>query len=351
MKSKTMIVFLAILLIASVSFAGTIRSQGSAGATQLLIPVGAESISLSSSNAATVNGVEALGINPAGVARYKKSFQGTASSMSYLADIDQTFVGFIVNGGQIGSFGLAIKSLDFGDIPVTTADATEGTGEVFSPRYMVLTTNYSKRFADRVTFGANFKFISEQIVNTTASGACVDLGVQYRFADLPVTFGVVLSNLGPRMRFNGPDLEQSLQPDETESGTITENFRVISESFELPAKLDMSVNYEVFSGLDLMGQFTNNSFSPNSAAFAARYSYGTLAWVAGGTTMSLVGDTQEDGVSDSEWEEWYSNPFGLTFGAGVNVPLGDMSVGISYSVRTVTDYFENNNVVQLMLNF
>ncbi len=351
MKTNKMIVFLAVLLIASVSFAGTIRSQGSAGAAQLLIPAGAESISLSSSNAATVTGVEALGLNPAGVARYRKSFQGSASTMSYIADIDQSFVGFIFNGGQIGSFGLAIKSLDFGDIPVTTADATEGTGEVFSPRFMVLTTNYSKRFADRVTFGANFKFISEQIVNTKATGACIDLGVQYRFAELPLTFGVVLSNLGPRMRYNGPDLEQSLQPDDTESGTITENFRIISESFELPAKLDMSVSYEVFSGLDLMGQFTNNSFAPNNAAFAARYSYGNLGWVAGGTTMNLVGDTQLDDVSDTEWEEWYSKPFGMTFGAGVNVPLGDMSVGVSYSVRTVTDYFNNNNIIQLTLNF
>ena len=351
MKSKTMILFLTILLIASVSFAGTIRSQGSAGAAQLLIPVGAESIALSNANVATVAGVEAMAVNPAGVAKFRKAFQGTASTMTYIADIDQTYIGFIVNGGQIGSFGFSIKSLNFGDIPVTTADNTEGTGENFSPRFITATANYSKRFADRVQFGVNFKLISEQIINTKATGIGIDLGVQYRFADLPVTFGVVLRNLGPRMEYSGPDLEQPLAPLNTESGTINENFRVKGESFELPAMLDISANYEVFSGLNLMGSFRNNSFATNYTSLGAKYSMSNLFWVAGGTTLNLLDDTQEDGVSDDDWEEWYSTPWGLTFGAGVNVPLGDMKLGISYSMRTVTDYFENNNTVQLLLEF
>ncbi|MFH1851360.1 MAG: PorV/PorQ family protein [Candidatus Neomarinimicrobiota bacterium] len=351
MKNKTMILFLAVLLIASASFAGTIRSQGSAGAAQLLIPVGAESIALSSANVATVSGVEAIFLNPAGVAKYKKAFQGTASTMTYIADIDQTYIGFITNMGQIGSFGLSIKSLDFGEIPVTTADATEGTGEMYSPRFMALTANYSKSFADRVQFGANFKVVSEQIINTKATGLCIDLGVQYRFADLPVTFGVVLRNLGPRMEYSGSDMEQALTPAGTSSGTLQENFRVKSESFELPAMLDISANYEVFSGLNLMGSFRNNSFATNYTSFGAKYNYGNLAWVAGGTTFSLVEDTQEDGVSDADWEDWYTTPWGLTFGAGVNVPVGTMKLGVAYSVRTVTNYFENNNTVQLTLEF
>jgi len=351
MKNTNKILFLSILLIASVSFAGTIRSQGSAGAAQLLIPVGAESIALSNANVATVAGVEALGINPAGVAKYKNAFQGTASSMTYIADIDQTYIGFIVNSGQLGSFGFGIKSLDFGNIPVTTADATEGTGENFSPRFMVITANYAKRFADRVQFGVNFKMISEQIINTRATGLCVDLGVQYRFADIPVTFGVVMKNLGPRMEYSGSDLEQPLQPVDSESGTILENFVVRSESFELPAMLNISANYEVFSGLDLMGSFQNNSFATNSAKFGARYSFKNLVWVAGGMSMNLINDVQEDDVSDGVWEEWAETPWGMTFGAGVSVPVGNMNLGVAYSLRTVTDYFSNNNIVQLSLEF
>ena len=67
--------------------------------------------------------------------------------------------------------------------------------------------------------------------------------------------------------------------------------------------------------------------------------------------MNLINDVQEDDVSDTVWEEWANTPWGVTFGAGVNVPVGNMNLGVAYSLRTVTDYFSNNNIVQLSLEF
>jgi len=81
-------------------FAGTIKSQGQAGATQLLIPVGASTIATSQANGATVSGVEALFLNPAGAAGMKGGFQGTASTMNYIADIDITYAGFCHHSGD-----------------------------------------------------------------------------------------------------------------------------------------------------------------------------------------------------------------------------------------------------------
>lgn len=351
MLNKTIRLFLTGIALVSFAFAGTIRSQGTAGATQLNIPVGAENIAVSSSNVATVSGVEALFLNPAGVARYQGAFQGTASTMTYIADIDVTHVGFVLNRGKTGSFGLSLKTLDFGDIPVTTAENTEGTGEYFSPSFMTVMANYSKSFADRVQFGANFKIVSEQIINTSARGLAVDLGVQYKFADMPLSFGVVLRNLGARMEYTGSDLEQKLTPSESESGTLKENFRVKAESFELPALLDISASYQVIPGLDLMGSFKNYSFNANSSSFAAKYSIAGIGWIAGGTTIQMISDTQPDDVSNSNWDEWTQSPWGATFGAGVNVPIGGMNLGVAYSIRTVTDYFENNNIFQISVDF
>lgn len=352
MKLTHFKLFLVIVLSGSIAFSGTIRSHGTAGASQLLIPVGAENIALSTANVATVAGVEAMYLNPAGVAKLGKGFQGLASTMNYIADIKLSYVGVVTKLGKTGSFGLAIKSLDFGDIPVTTADATEGTGEMYSPAFMSGMLNYSKSFADRVQFGANFKLISEQIINTGATGFAVDLGVQYRFTDLPVSMGVVLRNLGNRMEYAGSDLEQNLTPEDAESGSIRERFRVKSESFELPASLDISVDYEAIPGLALMGAYRNNSFAANQTIVAAKYTIAGIGWVAGGTSMlALGGETQPDDISESVWDEWTQSPFGMTFGAGVNIPLGAMNLGVAYSVRTVTDYFENNNTVQLTLDF
>jgi len=211
--------------------------------------------------------------------------------------------------------------------------------------------NYSKSFADRVEFGVNGKVINETIINTSATGLAVDLGVQYKFADYPISFGVVLRNLGNRMEYTGSDLEQKLTPQDAQSGSIKENFRVKSQAFDLPAVLDMSANYTVFPGLDLMGSFRNFSFGPNSYSLAAKYSIAGLGWVAAGSSFESVADSKPAGVSNTVWDEWTQTPFGTSFGAGVKVPLGSMNLDVAYSIRTATDYFSNNSTLQLSLEF
>lgn len=352
MKNNTIKLFLGGILIASTLFAGTIRSSGTAGAAQLLIPVGAENIALSNANVATVSGVEALFQNPAGVAKYDGGAQIIAGTMSYIADINVTNFGLLVNFGRTGTIGLNVKSLDFGDIPITTFDETEGTGATFSPRFMTLGLTYAKSFSDRVQFGVNFKLVSEAILNTKASGLAIDLGVQYQFPDMPLYIGVVLKNLGSRMEYQGSDLEQKLSPDGSESGTIKERFRIKAEEFDLPAQFDISVNYDVIPDLRLMGTFTQNSFSANTGSFAAKYSYKDFVWVAAGTQLGLVSSSdQPDDVTDDEWTDWTENIWGYTFGAGVAIPLGEFKVGVGYSYRSVTSYFENNSLFQLTVDF
>ena len=70
MKNNTTKIFLSSVFLIGALSAGTIKSQGQAGATQLLIPVGALSIATSGANGATVLGVDALYLNPAGIAGF-----------------------------------------------------------------------------------------------------------------------------------------------------------------------------------------------------------------------------------------------------------------------------------------
>jgi len=330
-------------------FAGTIRSQGSAGASQLLIPVGAKNIALGGSNVALSSGVDALWMNPAGTSALTSVAQVSVSNMTYLADIDVAYSGLVANLGSIGTVGLSVKSLDFGDIPVTTAEETEGTGAFYSPSFMTATANYSRPFADNVRFGVNLKMVNEQILNTSASGVAIDLGVQYKFKELPMHIGVALKNLGARMEYRGSDMEQTHTPENSESGTLSERFRIQSQAFELPAQLDIGLSYTPINGLDLMGSFTNNSFSSNVMAFSGKYSM-SMFWVAGGmTTIRTIGD--DSAFESDTWDDMTKGVYGATFGAGVTVPVGGLSLDVGYSMRTVTDYFDNNSVLELSLNF
>ena len=343
------IICLVTVLAFSSLFAGAIRSQGTAGAAQLLIPVGAQNLALGGANVSLVNGVNALYVNPAGTSGLEGTGEATVSDMTYLADIGITYAGLVTNLGSIGSFGVSVKTLDFGDIPVTTASETEGTGAFFSPNFLTLTTNYSKQFSDNARFGVNLKLISEQIMSTTANGFATDLGVQYAFEALPVSVGIALKNLGGRMTYDGSDLEQNQTPAGSESGTITERFRIHAQSFELPALFDLGLTYQPIAGLELMGAFTNNSASTNTLNFAGKYSLNSI-WVGGGmSTSSVIGDQGD--YADEQWSDMTESLYGASVGAGVSVPIGDLKLDISYSIRTVNNYFENNNILEMTIGF
>lgn len=353
MKTKYITLLVSGLMLTS-SFAGTVKSRGTAGATQLSVPVGARGIALNGANLATVSGVEALYFNPAGASNFSKSFETVFSNMSYIADIDVNYAAIIANTGKVGVFGFSVKSFDFGEIIRTSAENTEGTGETFSPDFMTVGASWSKAFADRMRFGLNAKFVQERIMRTTASGVGLDLGVQYNFSGLPVRIGVMLSNLGSRMQYSGSDLEQKHTPEETGDGTLDESFQIVSESFEMPAELNMSVSYQVIPNLSLMVLFNNNSFSNNQTRLGGEYNLSlgsSSVWVGGALAMVSTDDDKPEEVAQSDWDEFSGSNFGITFGAGINYPVGNMVVTLEVAQRSVVDYFDNNLVYSLKVSF
>ena len=353
MKTKYTSLIVAGALLAT-TFAGTVKSRGTAGATQLSVPVGAHGIALNGANLATVSGVDALYFNPAGASNFDKSFETVVADMSYLGGINVNYVALVGNTGKAGVFGFSVKTFDFGDIAVTSAENTEGTGETFSPDFMTVGATWSKALADRMRFGVNLKFVQERILSTSASGFGVDMGVQYSFSNRPIKIGVMLSNLGSKMQYAGSDLEQKHIPDDTGEGTLNESFQIISEGFEMPAELNMSVSYEVIPNLSLMASFNNNSFTTNQTSLGGEYNlaFGTSSvWVGGAVALGSVDDEQPDDISSGDWTEYTGSNFGATFGAGINYPIGGMVVSLEMAQRTVVDYFENNMVYSIKIAF
>ena len=345
-------VVVAALMVGS-AYGGTIKSRGTAGAYELSIPVGARGIALSGANLAIVSGVEALFYNPAGASALDRGVEAQFTNMAYIADIAVNYGALVANIGRAGAVGFSIKSLDFGDISRTSAENTEGTGETFSPSFITAAVTWSKAFSDRIRFGTNFKFVSETILRTGATGVAVDLGVQYNFANLPVRVGVVLKNLGSKMQFRGPDLEQRHRPEGAAAGTLNESFQAVSEGFEMPAELNIAVSWNLIPGLSLVSSFQNNAFTNNEMRFGGEYSlsFGTASvWLGGAISMATIDDEQGE-ISDADWDEYTSSNFGATMGAGVGVPLGDMIVSFEVAQRAVTSYFDDNTVWSLKLAF
>jgi len=128
------------------------------------------------------------------------------SFTSYLAGININYFAIGSNLGDFGALALSVKTLNFGDIPVTTTDAPDGTGSTYSPGYLTAGLSYAKIITDRVCVGVNAKVISETIADVSAVGFAIDFGVQYRFPG-NLSLGVAVKNIGTNMSFKGGSLQ------------------------------------------------------------------------------------------------------------------------------------------------
>ncbi len=256
---KDFLKVLCILLLASAAcVAGDDSKTGTAGAEELLLPVGGRSTALAGADLASVNGIDAIFWNPAGVATIDGSGEAMFSHMNYFAGISLEYgaLGFKAEG--VGTFALSIKALDFGDIQQTTEDAPEGTGATFSPSFAVFGLSFARQLTDRISVGVTVKYISETIINTSATGFGFDMGVKYKFgANTPLTglkLAVAVKNLGPQMQFNGTDLDQEVVPPNSAPNAQQEPLRFTTLAFELPSTVEFGLGYDYLIT-------TNNRFS------------------------------------------------------------------------------------------
>ncbi len=157
--------------------------------------------------------------------------------MNYFAGMSMQYVAGGMKIGNLGVLGVTLRNLNFGDpIPVTTEYYPEGTGETFSPTYLIGTISYAKAMTDKVRFGTTVKLISEKIDRVSSTGYAFDFGLQYIAGKSGLSFGIALKNLGPSMRFDGPGLDRNF----TEGGISTVR-RVNLQDFDLPTTLDIGL--------------------------------------------------------------------------------------------------------------
>ena len=176
MKNILKILLAFILLLAVDAFASGGKRTGTAGASELLIPVGPRGIAMGESNIIAATGVEALYWNPAGVSSMTNNADVLFSHMSYIADIGVEYGAVAANFEGFGAIAFSIKSLSIGDIPVTTTINPDGAGATFSPSMIVAGLSYSRMLTEAISVGITGNFISERMEDVSASGFAIDFG-------------------------------------------------------------------------------------------------------------------------------------------------------------------------------
>ncbi len=120
MKNTLMRSVLCLLLavcVVAVADAANGSRIGTAGAQELLIPVGARGIAIGGSSMVFSSGVDAIYWNPAGLGRMSNSVEGMMSSMTYIADINVVYGAIGVQAGRIRHSGVFSEVPEFRQYP------------------------------------------------------------------------------------------------------------------------------------------------------------------------------------------------------------------------------------------
>jgi len=355
------------LLCVSVVFAGNPDRQGEAGAYELLMNPWARSAGFHTMNTSFVSGVESLRLNPAGLTRINKT-ELAVGNTRYLVGTDINFNSFgFAHRTKNGAFGVSVMTVDFGEIPTTTADQPAGTGGTFSPNWSNIGLSYAHLFENKVSVGITGRGIVETTTNVAAFGFAIDAGVQYVAGDNDeIKFGISLRNVGTPLTFRGEGISVR-RPAPTAEGEFDLTFFTRPQEFELPSALNIGFSYDLLfsrkgraavgndaskakksskgTRVTLLGNFTANSFSRDQIGAGIEFSLNDMFMLRGAYRYE-VGLNSGNSIDESPL---YTGPSaGITLQAPTK-KNGTSKFAVDYAYR-VTKLFDGTHNIGIRLN-
>lgn len=273
--------------------------------------------------------------NPAGMARQKGFVNVGLGQTKWIADITHNYatVAFSPADGEYGVLGAFLQAVDYGDLEKTiffnNPEAYLDLG-TFSPTALVIGVGYARALTDKFSIGGNVKYVTQDLgdavivadtnknlteVSNSTNVIAFDFGILYRTGFKSLNFGMTVRNFSREVRY-------------------------VNEGFQLPLTFKIGLSMNVFDLIDLNHEehaflFVVDAEHPRDyqeqVRIGGEYTFLGQFALRGG----YVFPTDEQGVS---------------LGAGVSQPLGDLNLGIDYAY-TSFGVFENVHRFSFVFSF
>jgi len=231
------------VLLSTAVIAGEFSKSGSTGAQFLKIGVGARYHGLGEASVATADDIYAMYWNPAGLTNIAGN-QIAFTHVNYVADINLDYVAYVRNHEGLGVFGASVTVLSMDDQEITTIDEPEGTGETYSVSSYAFQLSYARQLTAQFALGASFKYLGEQIYREKAHGIAFDFGTLLYTGFKTLRIGMNISNMGPEMKFDGPDLDVGYSPDPSNPNQDDYTGRLKVNPYDLPLTFRLGMAYD-----------------------------------------------------------------------------------------------------------
>jgi len=126
--------------------------------------------------------------------------------LKWFADINIQYASILYQLPMIGTLGVGLTYVDYGEMEVTTIEKPYGTGELFSASDLSLGVAFARNLTDRFSIGGTVKYIAQSIYNEKAEGVALDIGTLYITNFNNLRLGIAIGNFGSKMQMRGRDL-------------------------------------------------------------------------------------------------------------------------------------------------
>lgn len=217
---------------------------GTSGAQFLKIPISARAAGMGGAYVGICQDATSVFWNPAGIAQVK-NHSAHFSHTRWFDTFDVSAASYIYNAGAFGAFAASVLVLAMDEMEVTSEFSPGGTGLFYDAQDLALGISYGRNLTDRFRVGLTARYIQQRIWNETASGIAFDVGTQYQLAFNNLTLAMSMTNFGPDMRFDGPDLKVTYDDNPNFPNRLVPT-RLETEAYPLPLNFEFGIAMDLF---------------------------------------------------------------------------------------------------------
>jgi Type IX secretion system protein PorV len=330
------IIVITLMILPAVVSAQKPTRVGTTTANFLEIGFGASGTAMGDAQVSMANDVSSMYWNPAGLARLKSS-EVMFVNQPWIADMNASFSAAALVLPSIGTLGVGVIMMDYGEMEVTSMSMQEGTGEKFTPKDMAIYVSYARNLVDWFSFGATGKFISSNIWHMSATALAFDLGVIIRTPFFSPTnknedgmsIGMSISNYGSALKYDGMDLLNPIDVAPNEAGNYKDasgQFKL--QEWELPLIFRIGASITPIKTEKHEVILTADALHPNDNSESVNLGGQYSLTIPTFGKIILRGGYKALFMEDSR--------YGLSFGFGVQSDLlFNMGIKIEYSYRAI----------------
>ncbi|HOJ19422.1 MAG TPA: PorV/PorQ family protein [Ignavibacteriaceae bacterium] len=326
--------FIIIAIILTATAVAQYSNLGSAGAQFLQIPVGARATAMGGAYIGIADDASAFFWNPAGLTGVN-NFDAHFSYLNWFDLFDISSVAVAYNLPDVGVFTVGLTSVTSDKMEITTETQPNGTGMFFDASDMVLGIAYSRKLTDMFSVGVTAKYVYQRIWNEVADGLAFDLGTRYELGFQNMVIAMSLSNFGPDMKFEGPDLNINYSKDPNLPLSRLAPAKLETDNFALPLHFQVGLSGELYKSdfIKIRGSIDVTHPNDNKERINVGTEIGVFdrLYLRGGYRINY----------DDEQ---------ATFGAGTNLPFSGVLVTFDYSY-SIYDILPNVQRISLGVRF